>query len=258
MTLANQITLFRIALIPVFVVFAIYYGMGVSAGCPKEWMRWAAVGAFVLAAVSDGLDGFVARRLNQRTELGVVLDPLADKGLLLAGIVTLSFSHWTYALPVWFAVLVVARDLIVMAGACVLMLLHGRVAVRPTWSGKGATAFQMLALIAVMLQPEALRGPLQLNGSPLPFVWLDLPVIVAALFTVGSGLGYSARAIAQLHQSGHDDPVEWPAGESSGRASSLARFAPTDAAEAGVESEQGVGGEDSREQAEHPSGGGVK
>jgi CDP-diacylglycerol--glycerol-3-phosphate 3-phosphatidyltransferase len=210
MTLANQITLFRIALIPVFVVFAIYYGLGVSAGNPKEWMRWTAVGAFVLAALSDGLDGFVARRLNQRTELGVVLDPLADKGLLLAAIVTLSFSHWTYTLPVWFAVLVVARDLIVMAGALVLILLHGKVAVRPTWTGKGATAFQMAALIAVMLQPEMLRAPLYWNGAALPLVWLDLPVILAALFTAVSGVGYSARAIAQLHQSGHGDPVAWP------------------------------------------------
>lgn len=207
MTLANKITLARIGLIPVFVAFAIYHGLGVAAGRPQEWLRWAAIGAFILAAASDGLDGFVARRLNQRTELGALLDPLADKGLLLAAIITLSFSHWSYTLPVWFAVLVVARDLIVMAGALVLVLLQGKVAVRPTWTGKSATAFQMIALIAGMLQPVVLRMPLHFQDHVLPWVWLDVPVFIAAFFTTVSGIGYSARAIAQAHLGGHGDPA---------------------------------------------------
>ncbi len=208
MTLANQITLARISLIPVFVVFALYYGRSVEAGAAQEWLRWSAVGIFVVAAASDGLDGFVARRLNQRTPLGVILDPIADKGLLLAGIVTLSFSKWSYGLPVWFAVLVIARDLIVMTGALVLVMLQGRVAVRPTFTGKSATALQMAALIAVMLQPEPLRQPLIFGDTVWPVVWLDLPVFLAALFTTISGIGYSARAIAQAHAGGHGDPEQ--------------------------------------------------
>lgn len=208
MTFANKITVARIGLIPVFVGFAIYYSQGVAAGRPEEWLRWAALGVFALAAASDGLDGYVARRYNQRTELGAVLDPIADKGLLLAAILTLSFSSWRYALPVWFGVLVVARDLIVMTGAVVLVLLQRKVAVRPTWSGKAATALQMTALIAVMLQPEALLAPVRLNGRVLQWVWLDLPVFLAAFFTAASGIGYSALAITQVHLGGHGDPLQ--------------------------------------------------
>ena len=69
MTVANQITLVRIMLIPVFVVFAIYYSAGVRAGAAEESLRWAAVAVFVVAAASDGLDGWVARRFSQRVQV---------------------------------------------------------------------------------------------------------------------------------------------------------------------------------------------
>ena len=223
MTFANKITVARIGLIPVFVGFAIYYSQGVAAGRPEEWLRWAALGVFALAAASDGLDGYVARRYNQRTELGAVLDPIADKGLLLAAILTLSFSSWRYALPVWFGVLVVARDLMVMTGAVVLVLLQRKVAVRPTWSGKAATALQMTALIAVMLQPDALLAQVRYNGQALQWVWLDLPVFLAAFFTAASGIGYSTLAIAQLHLGGHGDPLQ-AAAPGSGRTPGSARL----------------------------------
>lgn len=206
MTFANKITVARIALIPVFVGFAIYYSQGVAAGYPEEWLRWTTLGVFALAAASDGLDGYVARRFNQRTELGAILDPIADKGLLLAAILTLSFSSWRYRLPAWFGVLVVARDLIVMTGAVVLVLLQGKISVRPTWSGKAATALQMTALIAVMLQPDALLRHVPFQGETLRWVWLDLPVFLAAFFTAASGIGYSALAITQVHLAGHGDP----------------------------------------------------
>ena len=210
MTTANKITMARIGLIPVFVTFAIYYGRSVSAGNAQEWLRWMAVGVFGVAAASDGLDGFIARRYNQRTELGVILDPFADKGLLLAAIVSLSFTNWGYELPVWFAVLVVARDLIVLAGGLALILMHGRAAVRTTWTGKAATALQMIVLVLVMLQHEVLRRHILFFQRELPLVWLDLPVIVAATFTLVSGVGYSTRGIAQMHAGGLGDPTEWP------------------------------------------------
>jgi CDP-diacylglycerol--glycerol-3-phosphate 3-phosphatidyltransferase len=210
MTTANKITMARIGLIPVFVTFAIYYGRSVSAGNSQEWLRWVAVAVFGIAAASDGLDGFIARRYNQRTELGVILDPLADKGLLLAAIVALSFTDWGYELPVWFAVLVVARDLIVLAGGLALILMHGRAAVRTTWTGKAATALQMIVLVLVMLQHEVLRQHILFFQRELPLVWLDLPVLAAATFTLVSGVGYSARGIAQMHAGGLGDPTEWP------------------------------------------------
>src|SRR5438093_11856122 len=86
-------------MIPVFVALAIYYGESVQRGDPQEWQRFAAILVFLLAAASDGLDGYVARRYNQRSSLGVILDTIADKGLLLSGIITLSYSYCSQCYP---------------------------------------------------------------------------------------------------------------------------------------------------------------
>src|SRR5437899_11308419 len=95
MTTANKLTVVRILMIPAFVTMAIYYGESIKRAEPLEWMRFTAIAIFLIAAVSDGLDGYVARRYNQRSSLGVILDPIADKGLLLSGIITLSISNWS-------------------------------------------------------------------------------------------------------------------------------------------------------------------
>jgi len=101
-----------------------------------------AITVFLLAALSDGLDGYVARRYNQRSSLGVILDPIADKGLLLSGIITLSISNWSQVdlhygkFPAWFPVLVITRDAVILIGSAVLHILNGTVRVRPSWTGK--------------------------------------------------------------------------------------------------------------------------
>ena len=80
-------------MIPVFVTMAIYYGQSIQRGAPLEWQRFTAIAIFLVAAVSDGLDGYIARRYKQRSTLGAILDPIADKGLLLSAIITLSIRH---------------------------------------------------------------------------------------------------------------------------------------------------------------------
>ena len=92
MNLANWITISRILLIPVFVGLALYYGKSAAAGQPVEAYRIAAVAVFLVACVSDFVDGWVARHFNQQTRLGSRLDPIADKGLVLAALITLSTS----------------------------------------------------------------------------------------------------------------------------------------------------------------------
>lgn len=206
MTLANKITIARILMIPLFVLMAIYYGRGVQAGAPEEWQRWVATALFILAAASDGVDGYIARRYNQRSRLGAVLDPLADKGLLLAGLITLSVSRWRFEFPLWFPVLVIARDLIVLAGALTLHFLNGSVRVRPSWTGKASTAFQMVAITCLMLQLDLFEVPLALGGWRFTVHFLDLPVLLAGIFTAVSGFGYIVDGIQQLHAKGHGDP----------------------------------------------------
>jgi len=204
MTTANKITIARILMIPLFVLMAIYYGRDKEA-----WQRWCAVALFVTAAASDGIDGYIARRHNQRSQLGVVLDPLADKGLLLAGIITLTFSNWNYEFPLWFPVLVIARDIIVVTGAMALQFLNGSVRVRPSWTGKVATVLQMIAIGLVMLQWDAFGRDVSIGSHNVHVSFLDLPVVVAGLFTAVSGFGYVVDGIAQLHAKGHGDPRPW-------------------------------------------------
>lgn len=188
MTTANKITLVRLLLIPVFVVLGVYYGDSVQRRQPEELLRLAAILVFLVASVSDGVDGYLARHYNQRTKLGAILDPIADKGLLLAGLLTLTFSDWGYRLPLWFPVLVIARDMVIVAGSLGLHFLNGDVHVRPRWTGKIATVFQMAAIVWVMLQLKF--------ASPL------VPVTLAGVFTLLSWIGYMTDGIRQL---GHSD-----------------------------------------------------
>ncbi len=182
-------------MIPAFVTMAIYYGESIKRAEPLEWMRFTAIAIFLIAAVSDGLDGYVARHYNQRSSLGVILDPLADKGLLLSGIITLSISNWNEVdpdygrFPAWFPVLVISRDAVILVGAMILYLLNGKVHVKPKWTGKVATVLQMVAIGWVMLQ---------LHFLPLPYV-----VGAAGLFTFISGIVYVTDGVRQLQAEGH-------------------------------------------------------
>ena len=195
MTTANKITVARILMIPAFVTMAIYYGQSIQRGAPLEWQRFTAIAIFLIAAVSDGLDGYIARRYKQRSALGAILDPIADKGLLLSGIITLSISNWSddpdYGrFPAWFPVLVITRDAVILVGAVILHLLIGdKMRVKPVWTGKVATVCQMCAIGWVMLQ---------LHFLPLLFV-----VAVAGIFTLVSGIVYVMDGVRQLQAAGH-------------------------------------------------------
>ena len=197
MITANQITIVRLLLIPVFVVLGMYYGGSVQRHTPDEPLRWAAILVFVVAGASDGLDGYVARHYHQTSKLGAILDAIADKALLLAALVTLTFSDWGYRLPLWFPVLVVGRDLIVVAGSLALQYLNGVVHVRPRWTGKIATFFTICAIVWVMLQ----------------FHFIDplVPVAIAGVFTFLSWIGYMSDGIRQLRHTyqveSMDDPL---------------------------------------------------
>jgi len=199
MTTANKITIVRILMIPAFVLMAIYYGQSIQRGDPLEWQRYTAIVIFLVAATSDGLDGYIARRYKQRSELGAILDPIADKGLLLSGIITLSISNWSEVdpdygrFPAWFPVIVITRDAVIVVGAAILhMLIGNKMKVRPSWTGKVATVCQMCAIGWVMLQVKLI---------PLIVV-----VGIAGFFTVVSGVIYVLDGVRQLQAEGHAHP----------------------------------------------------
>lgn len=179
MTFASKITIARICLVPVFAGLAIYYGQTVRSGEPVEALRWWALAVFVTAAASDGIDGWVARRFNQCSKFGAYIDPIADKALLLTGVLVLSFVDWGapgWRLPLWFAAIVVLRDCIILGGIKILYVNHRSVKIAPHWTGKVCTVTQMFAIGWVMLRVVPV--------SPI------YPSAVAAFFTVWSSVIY--------------------------------------------------------------------
>lgn len=185
MTTANKITILRILLIPFFVVELIYY---VRTG--NEIHRLLAVCSFATTAILDGVDGYIARHYNQISELGKILDPLADKLLLVSAIVALSFhsSDLLGEIPLWLTGTIIGRDLLLGIGVVVIRLTVGKIIVHPRLLGKCATVFQMLAVIWILL-----RWDLFFNGLLLK-IW----ILGAGIFTGISGLFYTWDGMKQL------------------------------------------------------------
>jgi cardiolipin synthase (CMP-forming) len=184
MTTANKVTIFRILLIPFFVVEVLYYK---ETG--NEAHRLAAVFAFAVAAICDGVDGYIARRYNQRSELGAILDPLADKLLLVSGVVIFSFADVHLGcIPLWLTGTIIGRDLVVLIGMVVIQMTVGRVVVKPRLLGKAATVLQIFCIVWLLLKWDALFG------EP----WFSIWTIGAAVCTGVSGLLYVWDGAKQL------------------------------------------------------------
>jgi cardiolipin synthase (CMP-forming) len=185
MTTANKVTILRILLIPFFVVETLYY---VETG--NEIHRLLALLSFAVTAILDGVDGYIARRYNQRSELGAVLDPLADKLLLVSGVVLLSFNHSPRLgmIPLWLTGIIIGRDLVLLTGIAVIRLVVGRVVVRPRIIGKIATVFQMITVVWILLDWD----------RDLNVRWLKVWTLGAGICTGLSGLLYVWDGMKQL------------------------------------------------------------
>jgi CDP-diacylglycerol--glycerol-3-phosphate 3-phosphatidyltransferase len=185
MTTANKVTILRILLIPFFVVQLIYY---VRTG--NEIYRLFAVLSFAVAAILDGVDGYIARHYNQKSELGAILDPLADKLLLVSAVVALSFDNKPYLsqIPLWLTGMIIGRDLLLAIGAGVIHLVVGKIKVQPRLSGKVATVFQMVTISWILLEWDTLYHGVLLRS------W----ILGAGVFTGVSGLFYIWDGSMQL------------------------------------------------------------
>ena len=179
MSLANKISVFRILLVPGIIAALVYYHPS------RDGLRFVALGLFTIGIASDAIDGFLARRHNQQTELGTLLDPIADKCLILSALISCSAIHglpdWM-RVPAWFNLVVISRDVLLIAGSVVLFTINGRWSVRPSWLGKWTTFTQMLVIPAVLL------------GLPIK-TWF---VAIAATLTVLSAIHYIRAGIRAL------------------------------------------------------------
>ncbi len=190
--LALKITLVRIMGIPVFVGLLVYYLSGLHEGHNLMQLRLAALGVFIVIAATDALDGYLARARNEVTRLGTVLDPLADKALILSALIILTrptLPQLAPHIPIWFTTLVISRDVVLIIGYFLVHHFIGHVEVRPRWSGKIATALTLLAICWVLMQ--------KLD------VWFDRFIIVAGICTAISMIQYLVDGARQLAKIPH-------------------------------------------------------
>jgi cardiolipin synthase len=171
LTIPNLLTIFRMALVPVFVSLLYYQRF------------FLALIVFFVAGVTDGLDGLFARLFDQRSQLGTILDPIADKLLMTASFVTLSLPAIIPAgsrhlpVPFWVTAAVISRDVFIIVGAAALNIMTGFRAFRPSWLGKVSTNVQIFGVMLILI---AASFPV-LKGFYLPTVYTI--VFAFALFS---------------------------------------------------------------------------
>jgi cardiolipin synthase len=175
-TLPNLLTIVRMALIPVFVSLLFY----------QKFLL--ALGVFVVAGITDGLDGLLARRFHQQSPLGRILDPIADKMMLVTSFVVLSMrsvfptplpKH--LPIPFWVTITVISRDVFILVGAAAINMVSGFRAFRPSFLGKLSTVVQIVAVAIVILAAQLRVG----TGYYLPTVYTTV-----FAFTLLSGIHY--------------------------------------------------------------------
>jgi cardiolipin synthase len=150
----------------------------------KEYLRFLALGIFILAVISDAVDGYVARKAKLQSKAGMILDPLGDKLLLMGAFIFLSpMSKFTITFPLWVTLIVISRDLIILLGTMVIYMVKQKIDIHPTKWGKLTTTFQMSSAIAVLLQ--------------LKFTYVLW--WIAVFFTIISGTDYVMRGFKILY-----------------------------------------------------------
>lgn len=183
LTLANQLTILRMLLIPAFVLLVVYEHLG------------AALAVFVVAGLTDALDGLIARTAGQRTSLGAWLDPMADKLLLVTTFIVLTLPGLPlqHHVPLWLTVLIISRDVVIVSVVAVVNLAIGHRTFSPSVWGKLATA-SYIVLVVVIMYFNWRREPSLLVES---MIWISL------MLTVLSSADYLIRVRRLVN---HDQP----------------------------------------------------
>ncbi len=177
---ANKITLFRILAVPFFIASVLYYSP------QRDTLRYISLGIFLLAVISDVIDGYIARTCRQQTKGGAILDPLADKALLISAFICLYVKDGFplgIKFPLWVILSVISRDVIILLGSMIIYIVHGDLEIVPTKLGKLTTFFQTLCIIGILLQWQFSY-----------FIWYATVALTAV-----SGFGYIRKGIKVLN-----------------------------------------------------------
>ncbi len=176
MNLANKISIGRVILIPLFIGSVIYGRMDL------------ALGIFILAIISDAVDGYIARTQNQKTKLGTLLDPVADKLLIVSAFICLSIFRNAArgaTFPPYVPIIVISRDAIIILGSIVVYLITGDLRIKPSIAGKVTTFFQMITIVSVLVH----------------FRYSHIIWNITVALTIVSGVDYILRSSRLLNDS---------------------------------------------------------
>lgn len=181
MSFADKLTILRILLIPVFVSLLFYFNEA------RLYLRYVLLAVFGIAVLTDFFDGLVARIKKEKSEIGQIIDPLADKLLLLTAFIALYALRkslpLTHQIPLWVVLVVVSRDLIILLGVMILYFMKIELPIAPSMWGKFTTFFQMITVLVVILDIPFSN-----------FIW-----ILAVIFTLISGIGYFTRGVKSIN-----------------------------------------------------------
>lgn len=188
LTIPNLLTFLRMALIPVFASL-LFYGYGTTA-----------LIVFVIAGVSDGIDGFIARRFKQESELGTIIDPIADKLLMTVAFIILTMPNVlqpTKHLPVpfWVTAAVIGRDILILTVAWAINVMTGFRGFKPSWLGKLSTLVQVIAVTLILI-------------ANVFDIWFYLPTVytIVAALAFFSGVHYIFFVAKLMKEEEKDEP----------------------------------------------------
>ena len=162
----NTISLLRLALVPVVIYLLAHSAFGY------------ALAAFLMASVSDGIDGWIARHYNLRTSFGALIDPVADKLIILSCLLMLT---WLALIPLWLTLAMLARDSVIVIGAFAYQRLHGHVEITPTMLGKTHIAMEFILLCLVLANAASIISITE---------WLPIMFVLVLASAVFSGMQY--------------------------------------------------------------------
>ncbi len=176
-TTANQLTILRIVFVPLFIILLVYNELG-----------WA-LSTFAVAGITDVLDGIIARRFKQKTSIGAVLDPLADKLLMTSSILILSLPQMEFlvTIPRWLVIVIIFRDVFILLVSLIVVLMVGWRVFTPSPYGKASTVMQFLTVLAVLYA----------NWQHIALSELTVAFYMTGLMTAFSGIHYLVRSLRQ-------------------------------------------------------------
>jgi len=179
MNLPNFLTLLRIILVPVFITF-LWYNMPLFA-----------LITFTIAGLTDAIDGYLARKYNQETQLGKILDPIADKTLLISAFVFIFNSDLSIKFPFWFILFAISRDIYILVGSFLIYLIKGSLKVKPSFFGKMTTFLQIFTVIYVLIS--------NVFTNLYNHLFYETALIITFIVMVLSVLTYTYDGIKQLN-----------------------------------------------------------